>query len=126
MKSTGVKHLNFLKIFKRDISQSIIPMSSISPNNYILMMKLVKIIMIFTLAIILSGCGAYTKIEQAAHPELVRISQENQLGQSFVARYDGLQGISLFLKPGQDSSGELTLSIFEKSDSPQALRSSTI
>jgi hypothetical protein len=126
MKSTGVKHLNSLKIFKRDITQSITPMTSISPNNNILMMKLVKIIILLTLAIIISGCGVYTKSEQAAHPELVRISQENQLGQSFVARYDGLQGISLFLKPGQDSSGEITLSLFEKSDYPQALRSSTI
>lgn len=126
MKYTGVKHLNSLKIINRDYPQSITPMSLKSPYHMFLKMKLVKIILFLTLAVILSACGAYAKSEQAAHPELVRISQDNQLGQTFVARYDGLQGISLFLKPGQDPSGDLTLSLYEKRDSPQALRSSTI
>ena len=126
MKYTGVKHFHSLKIFIRDYPQSITPMSSKSPYAMFIKMKLVKIILFLTMAVILSGCGAYAKSEQAAHPELVRISQDNQLGQTFVARYDGLQGISVFLKPGQDPSGELTLALYEKSDSPQALRSSTI
>jgi len=101
-------------------------MSSITPNNYLLMLKPKKVIIFIILAFILSGCAALTKSEQPAHPTIVQINKEHQLGQSFVARYDGLQGVSLFLKPIQDPSGELTLSIFEQRGSDHPIGSAGI
>lgn len=101
-------------------------MSSTTPNNYLLMSKPKKVIIFIILAFILSGCAALTKGEQPAHPTIVQINQDHQLGQSFVARYDGLQGVSLFLKPIQDPSGELTLSIFEQRGSDHPIGSAAI
>ena len=103
-------------------------MSSFFPNNYLLTLKNknVLVLVFIFLVFILSGCAAYTKSEQSAHPDSVRISQENSLGQSFVASYDGLQGISLFLKPDPESAGELTLSLYQGSDSDQLVDSAAV
>ena len=101
-------------------------MHSISPNNHLLMLKPKKVIILIILAFILSGCAALTKSEQPAHPTNVHINQDHQVGQSFIARYDGLQGISLFLKPIQEPSGDLTLSLFEQKGSDQPIGSAAI
>ena len=113
-------------MIRKKFTQFITPMPSIFPNNYLLTLKPKKVLVFIFLLFILSGCAAYTKSEQPAHPDTVRISQENSLGQSFVASYDGLQGISLFLKPGPESGGELTLSLYQGSDSDQLIDSAAI
>ncbi|MBK5107583.1 MAG: hypothetical protein JJE12_05610 [Anaerolineales bacterium] len=113
-------------MIRKIFTQFITPMPSFFPNNYLLTLKTKKVVIFIFLVFILSGCAAYTKIEQPAHPDTVRISQENSLGQSFVASYDGLQGISLFLKPGPETSGELTLSLYQGSDTEQLIDSVTI
>jgi hypothetical protein len=87
-------------MIRKKFTQFITPMPSIFPNNYLLTLKPKKVLVFIFLLFILSGCAAYTMSEQPAHPDTVRISQENSLGQSFVACFDGLQGISLFIKPG--------------------------
>ena len=85
-----------------------------------------KILSIFVFALILSSCAGFTRSEQPARPDLTRIGQNQKLGQSFIARYDGLELISVFIKPVQDSTGDVTLSLYEEIDSIQPKRSSSL
>ena len=73
-----------------------------------------KVFFFIILGFIFAGCATYTRNEQPTHPEFIQLSDEKRIGQSFLARYDGLQGISLFLKPAQDSSGDLNLDVYER------------
>jgi hypothetical protein len=61
------------------------------------------------LALVLSGCSPLIKIEQPAHSDFIQLKAGNTVGQTFVARYQGLEGVVLFLEPGQTERGTLRL-----------------
>lgn len=69
------------------------------------------------LALVLGGCSPLIKIEQPKSDGLMQLTVGETIGQTFVARYQGLEGIVFFIKPGQPGRGTLRLDL--KSD-PQA------
>ncbi len=69
------------------------------------------------LALVMGGCSPLIKIEQPKSDGLIQLGVGETVGQTFVARYQGLAGIVVFIKPGQSSKGTLRLDL--KSD-PQA------
>ena len=89
-------------------------------------MKITQVFVFLLFGFVLSACASYTKNEQPAHPDFVRITEENQLGQTFSASYDGLNEISLFLKASPETSGELTLTLYPGSTPEQAIRTALI
>ena len=62
-----------------------------------------------TLVLLLSGCTAWIKTEQSAVVDWVRLSAEQSIGQTFVAKYDGLTGIYFYLSPKGTGKGEIRL-----------------
>ncbi len=86
----------------------------------------IQFISIFLLPLLLTACATFTRSEQPTHPETIVLSNENPVGQSFVARYDGLQGISVYLKATQDSSGDVTLDLYEREDAKEPLGTAAI
>ena len=69
--------------------------------------------------LILTACVPLVKIEQPTQTGFIHLEAGRQLGQTFTGRYNGLEGISLYLKPGDGDSktGNLVLSLRA---SPQA------
>lgn len=90
------------------------------------MKKLLEIFSFFIIAILLVSCTSFTRIEQTARTEFIRIEDSQQVGQTFLSRFDGLQGISVFLKPIQADSGEVTLDLFSEQISSEPIRKSSL
>jgi hypothetical protein len=81
----------------------------------------IKSTLLLILPLIISSCASISRSEQPAHPEFLEVDRNNQLGQTFLSQFDGLDGISLYLKPGQDTSGELSLRLYEGRPSGELL-----
>ena len=64
----------------------------------------------------LVGCSPIVKNEQAQHNTEIQLDSESSIGQTFLASYDGLSGISLFLKPGEHHGGDIVLNIHDEPD----------
>lgn len=90
------------------------------------MSKCLKIVVFFIFTLMIVSCAPFTRNEQSAHSEFIQLENRDNLGQSFVARYDGLQGITVFLKPETDVQGELTLDLFSNMDDKKPVRSSSL
>ena len=89
------------------------------------MSKTLKIVIFFIFTFIFVSCAPFTRNEQSAHTELIQLENGEQVGQSFLARYDGLQGITIFLKPGSNDLGELSLDLFNGQKDTKPIRSSS-
>ena len=65
-----------------------------------------------------SACSPLVRTEQPAHPKRVAVSAGNSVGQTFVARYNGLNGIALYLEPGSSQDGIVNLYLSGSPNSP--------
>ena len=65
---------------------------------------------IIVLALISTGCSSVVKAEQPAVFDSVVLSESNSVGQSFYARFDGLNGIEIYLEALEAGQGEIQLS----------------
>ncbi len=64
------------------------------------------------LALLLSGCTGWIKPEQSSIEGTVPLSAGNTVGQTFVAKYDGLSGVYFYLSPSQISgNGKISLHV---------------
>jgi hypothetical protein len=82
---------------------------------------------IFTsLVLLLSGCSPLIKSEQPTLSSYLPISASESAGQTFLARYDGLQGIAVNLDPQQPGTGELRLTLFDQPLDGEVLRSASL
>ena len=59
--------------------------------------------------LLLSSCSPLIKIEQADRQSQAQLAGGSRLGQTFVARYRGLEGIAVYLTPQPGASGRLVL-----------------
>jgi hypothetical protein len=101
-------------------------MSSLNFNINTLKIRFGEYLLLILLALILTSCAPYTTDEQSAHTDFLTLSQANQVGQTFVAGYDGLQGISIFIKPGQEPNAKVNLILYEGRNSSAEIRSTSI
>ena len=72
-------------------------------------MKYRPILLLGLLWIGLAGCTARVQPVQTSQTDLVGMDAHNSTGQTFVARYDGLSGVQVYLSPEQPGDGELWL-----------------
>ena len=72
-------------------------------------MKYRPILLLGLLWIGLAGCTARVQPVQTSQTDLVGLEAQNSIGQTFVARYDGLSGVQVYLSPEQPGDGELWL-----------------
>lgn len=69
--------------------------------------------LIIILALISTGCSSVVKAGQPAVFDSVVLSESNSVGQSFSARFDGLNGIEIYLEALEVGQGEIQLSLRE-------------
>jgi hypothetical protein len=85
------------------------------------------IITVFLLfALSLSSCSPWARAGQTARTAFINLHAGESLGQTFTARFGGFTGIELFLKPGEQSIGTLTLKIYPGPQANQVLSQATL
>ncbi len=75
---------------------------------------------------ILSACSGLEKNEQPQFTALRSLTSGQQLGQSFVPRYDGLQAVSIYLSPGNPAARQVLLEIKDQPGGSEVLRTAAL
>jgi hypothetical protein len=88
--------------------------------------RLAVTILAFLFALGLAACNPWTRGGQTARTDFINLHPAESIGQTFTARYRGLSGIQLFLKPGEQSTGTLSLKLHPCSQDPQVIALSTL
>jgi hypothetical protein len=83
----------------------------IFPNGRIPLNILGKLALLLLFLVSYSGCGPLVKAEQPEYNTLVALNPGQSIGQTFVARYDGLEQISFYIQPGDLGEGKLQLQL---------------
>lgn len=78
------------------------------------------------LAASLAGCSPLVKSEQPVLTSEFPLNQTTSIGQSFTARYAGLQAISVFLKPVEASAGTVNMHLRSSPQDSQDIRQAHI
>ena len=71
-----------------------------------------KLIALLALGLALAGCQPYLLATQQDVTDLIRLQEGRSFGQTFVATYDGLEGVQIFLTPGENQPGQLVFSLY--------------
>ena len=87
--------------------------------------KLYNLVLLLVL-LTLTGCSSIEKIEQPLTSDLTTLSNENMIGQTYVARYDGLDGFQIYVEPDPEAQGTAQLQLSEGPEESNVLRTVTI
>ena len=68
---------------------------------------------IFLLVILLTACSPVIRMEQSIVTSSLLLKHGENIGQTVFARFDGLMGVDIFLKPEEKSSGAIQLHLQE-------------
>ena len=85
--------------------------------------KSLPILILFS--ILLSGCAGWIKTEQPSATNWVDLTAGQTIGQTFVAKYNGLAGIYFYLSPQKTGSGEIKLHLRASPQATEDLASSS-
>jgi hypothetical protein len=66
------------------------------------------------IVLFLTACGTANSSEQPQHGELVRLYPGSSLGQTLVARFDGLNEIEIYIESQETGDGQLVLTVWDK------------
>jgi hypothetical protein len=79
-------------------------------------------------ALVTSGCSDFVDSDQlqASPDSQVTLNRDQPVGQTFVARHGGLDGVELWLDPGSGSEGELQLHLRAEPDAEEDLATATL
>jgi hypothetical protein len=83
--------------------------------------RLLVTILAFLFALGFSACDPWTRGGQTARTDFINLHPGESIGQTFTARYRGLSGIQLFLKPGELATGSLSVELHSGSQDPQVI-----
>jgi len=86
--------------------------------------KIRFVLLMILLLLTASGCSAKPQTQQASLTGEITLDAENTVGQTFVARFDGLSGIYFHLSPVEAGNGEIVLHLRNDSQSTQDLATS--
>ena len=68
-----------------------------------------QLLFLVLLSLLLSGCAGLVKTEQPSALDWVTLSAGQTIGQTFVAKYDGLAGVYFYLSPQTTGNGVIRL-----------------
>ena len=89
-------------------------------------MKFRFLLLISLLWVGLTGCSSRVQTVQPVQSDRVKLDAFSPAGQSFVARYAGLNGVQVYLSPDQAGDGELVLRLKATPDSQVVLASAAL
>jgi hypothetical protein len=89
-------------------------------------MKYRIILLLGMLWIGIAGCSPRVQPVQSSQIDLVDLDAQNPLGQTLVARYDGLSGIHVYLSPNQTGDGVVALHLRSEPGAEQDLATAVI
>src|SRR3989337_154709 len=81
---------------------------------------------LLVLSLLIAGCTPLTKIDQPVYSTPINLDNSETIGQTFLARYDGLDRISVYLEPDKSGVEELRLHLLNTPDQTDDLRNATI
>ena len=87
--------------------------------------KLYNLVLLLIL-LTLVGCSSIEKIEQPLISDFATLSNEKTIGQTYVARYDGLDGFLIYVEPEPGAQGVVHLQLSEGPEENNVLRTATI
>ncbi len=73
-----------------------------------------------------TGCASFSKLEQPVISHDYSLNSTVSLGQSILARYDGLQNISIFMQPEVNGEGSIHLALYPSPDQSTLLAEASI
>src|SRR3990170_5181114 len=68
-----------------------------------------NLLLLAILTLVIASCAPLVRHEGPPRVEYSQLREGNTFGQSFLARYRGLMGVAVYLKPSGDTNGKLTL-----------------
>jgi len=74
----------------------------------------------------LTGCSTLSRPEQPTATDYVALSTKDTIGQTFMARYRGLNGIDVYLNPEDYETKTLTLLLYQSPEDNQILAKSSL
>jgi hypothetical protein len=86
----------------------------------------VRLFLFLLAALSLAACSPIVKAGQPNQQDFFLLQAGHTLGQTFMATYDGLTGIALYLKPAETGEGTLTLHLRASPEAVADLSTSTI
>src|SRR4030067_687977 len=81
---------------------------------------------LFLLTLLIAGCASLTKNEHPVHTKQIVLDNSETIGQTFLARYNGLDQINVYLEPYKSGVEELRLHLLDSPDQTDDLRTATI
>lgn len=85
------------------------------------MPKIFCLIALLLIAFGLTGCSTLSRPEQPTATDYVVLSPKDTIGQTFMARYRGLNGIDVYLNPEENETKTLTLFLYQSPEDNQVL-----
>ncbi len=70
-----------------------------------------KLLFLVFFSLLLTGCAKLVRTEQPSVLDWALLSEANTVGQTFVAKYDGLSGIYFYLSPQSSGDGQIKLHV---------------
>lgn len=83
-------------------------------------------VIIFSTVLLSSGCSSFSKTEQPLASLQQSLDKQTSLGQTALARYDGLQSVSLFIQPETAGQGDIRLALLPSHDSSNPMAAASI
>lgn len=82
-------------------------------------------LLLAALALLLAGCAPLNRTEQSSHPGSILLNEGSPIGQTFLAKYDGLEGIAIFIKGKEGGRGEVILNLTDSMTASNLIRKAT-
>lgn len=77
--------------------------------------QLLRLSSILLIGLIFSSCSPIIKAAQPSQSELIELGSGQSIGQTFVSRFKGLNGIEIYIQPEDINQGKLFLSLYPSS-----------
>jgi len=90
------------------------------------MPKNIYLIAFLLIVIGLTGCSSLSRPEQPSAVDFVALSAKDIVGQTFMAKYRGLDGFDVYLKPEEINNTSLTLRLYQSPEDNKVLAKSSL
>jgi hypothetical protein len=81
----------------------------VNTDSILWRVRINRLLFLITIGFFISGCSGLVNTEQPSIANWVTLSSGQTLGQTFVARYNGLTGVYFYLSPHATGNGEIKL-----------------